>query len=57
MEGPMAPALFVAEDGLVGHQWGKRPLVPSVGEFKGREAGVGGWVGAHPHRSRKRGKG
>jgi hypothetical protein len=26
----------------------------SVGEFKGREAGVGGWVEAHPHRSRRR---
>ena len=24
-EGPMAPAAYVVEDGLVGHQWG-RPL-------------------------------
>ena len=24
----------------------------SVGEFEGREVGVGGWVGEHPHRSR-----
>ena len=26
MEGPMAPAAYVAEDGLVGHQWEERPL-------------------------------
>jgi hypothetical protein len=28
-----------------------KALCPSVGEFEGREAGVGGWVGAHPHRA------
>jgi hypothetical protein len=28
---------------------------PSVGEFKGGEVGVGGCMGAHPHRSRRRG--
>jgi hypothetical protein len=27
---------------------------PSVGEFKGKEAGVGGWVEEHSHRSRGR---
>jgi hypothetical protein len=27
MEGPMAPAGYVAEDGLVSHQWEERPLV------------------------------
>ena len=26
MEGPMALAAYVAEDGLVGHQWEGRPL-------------------------------
>jgi hypothetical protein len=26
MEGPMAQAACVAEDGLVGHQWEERPL-------------------------------
>ena len=25
MEGPMAPATYVAEDGLVGHQWESGP--------------------------------
>jgi hypothetical protein len=25
--GPMAPAAYVSEDGLVGHQWEERPLV------------------------------
>jgi hypothetical protein len=30
---------------------------PSVGEFMGREEGVGGWVLEHPHRSRGRGYG
>jgi hypothetical protein len=29
---------------------------PSVGEWEGREAGVGGSVGACPHRSRRRGR-
>ena len=27
MEGPMASAAYVAEDGLVRHQWEERPLV------------------------------
>ncbi|EAA20077.1 hypothetical protein [Plasmodium yoelii yoelii] len=27
---------------------------PSVGKYQGREAGVGGCVGKHPHRSRVR---
>ena len=26
MEGPIAPVAYVAEDGLIGHQWEKRPL-------------------------------
>jgi hypothetical protein len=29
----------------------------SVGECKGGDMGEGGWVGAHPPRSRKRGDG
>ena len=32
---------------------GKDPC-PSVGECQGREMGVGGLVGEHPHRSRRR---
>jgi hypothetical protein len=27
MEQPIAPATYVAEDSLIGHQWEKRPLV------------------------------
>jgi hypothetical protein len=27
MEGPMAPAAYVAEDGFVDHQWKEWPLV------------------------------
>jgi hypothetical protein len=46
MEGLMAPGAYVAEDGLVGHQWEKRPLV--LGRFdapvEDREAEVGGLV-------------
>ena len=43
----MAPAAYVAEDGLVGHQWEEKALgpvkalCPSVGECQGQEAGVG----------------
>lgn len=44
----MSLAAYVAEDGLVGHQWEERffgpvkVLCPSIGEFLGREVGVGG---------------
>jgi hypothetical protein len=57
MVGFMALAIYIAEDGLVGHQWEERPLVlltvlcPSIGECQGQEAGVGGLV------SRGRGEG
>jgi hypothetical protein len=48
----MAPATYVAENGLVGRSSvGGEALgpvkvrCPSVGECQGEEAGVGGWVG------------
>jgi hypothetical protein len=34
-----------------------KALCPSVGECQGREAGVGGCMGEHPHRSSGRGIG
>jgi hypothetical protein len=46
----MAQAVYVAEDGLVRHQWEDRPLGPvkarchREGECQGREAGVGALV-------------
>jgi hypothetical protein len=58
MERPMALATHVAEDGLVGHQWGEESLgpvktgCPSVWECEGGETGVGWRVGEHHHRSR-----
>ena len=54
----MALATHVAEDGLVGHQWGEESLgpvktgCPSVWECEGGETGVGWRVGEHHHRSR-----
>jgi hypothetical protein len=42
-------AVYVAEDGLVGHHWEERPLglanfiCPSAGEHQGQEVGVGGY--------------
>ena len=55
MDRPMALAAYIAEDGLVGHQWEEKPLVvprldiPSVGECKVRESGIGGdWRGGTP---------
>jgi hypothetical protein len=45
MEGLMALAACVAEDGLVGHQWERRPvkvLGPSVGDARVRRQE---WVG------------
>jgi hypothetical protein len=47
----MAPAAYVGEDGLVGHQWasmeGKalgpvKAQCPSIGKFEGEDAGVVG---------------
>jgi hypothetical protein len=47
----MAPAAYVAEDGLVMHQWEERSWsyegsidVPCR-TIKGEELGMGGWVG------------
>ena len=47
MEGSMAPAALVAEDGLVGHQWEWRPGPMKVrcqrtGDFKSGKGGVDG---------------
>ena len=60
----MAPAAYVAEDGLVAHQWEEWHLglrvfngCPSIGECYGGKTGVGGWMGEHPHRSKRRGEG
>ena len=54
---------FTKSKGLVGHKWEERPLVlwrldvcsSSVGEFEDVESGVGGSVGKHLYRSRRRG--
>lgn len=62
MDRPMAPAVYVEEDDLVGHQWVEKPVVlpgldplPRVSEYQsGEENIVGGWVGEHPHRGRVR---
>ena len=52
MEGLMAPAVYVSENGLVRHQWEKRPLVPREGSMpqsrriqgqRGRNGWLGGW--------------
>jgi len=63
MDWPMAPAAYIAEDGLVGHQWGKKPLVlprvdphPQCRGMSGAE-GWKGLVGKHPHRRRGGGMG
>jgi hypothetical protein len=41
MVGLMTLAAYVAENGLVGHQWEERQLVPIIGECQGQEVGVG----------------
>jgi hypothetical protein len=52
MEGPMAPAAYVAEDSLICHQLEERP---TVGECKGGEVVVvSGW---YTHRSQGKGYG
>jgi hypothetical protein len=61
MDPAMAPNTYVAEDGRVS-MGGKtldpmKAQCPSVGEWEGREVGIGGWVGENPHRSSGRGNG
>jgi hypothetical protein len=48
MDGPMAPVTYVAESGLVGHQWKERPL-PQYRGILGSRSG-----GGHYHRRRGR---
>jgi hypothetical protein len=43
IEQPMALAKYVAEDGLVGHQWQERPLV--LWRFNAQCRGMPGWEG------------
>jgi hypothetical protein len=45
MEGLVALAIYIAEDGLVGHQWEERPLKGSMPQYRGMPGpgmGVGG---------------
>ena len=48
MVGLVSLAAYVAEDGLVSHQWKERPIglenftCLSIGEHQGQEVGVGG---------------
>ena len=52
MEGPMALASCVLQDGIVWHQWEERCL-PCEGSIpQGVDVGVDEWVGKHPHRCR-----
>jgi hypothetical protein len=43
----IAPAVYVAEDGLVGHEWEERPLVLGWLDASGLPGwgGGSGWVG------------
>ena len=48
MVGLMALAAYLAEDGLIGHQWRRdswswQAISPSVGDCQGQEEGMGGW--------------
>jgi hypothetical protein len=63
MEGLMAPAAYVAEDGLVWHNgrrgpWSYEGLIDAPGLGNQRwGGGVGGWVEEYPLRSRGKGDG
>jgi len=64
MDRPISPAAYVAEDGLVGHQWEEKPLVlPRLDDPVQRNVRVGGreglgvWIWEHSHRRRERGHG
>ena len=59
MEGPKAPATFMAEDGLVGHQWEVRSLGLSVFDapvYENAREGRQEWVGGGAP-SKRQGKG
>jgi hypothetical protein len=60
MEEPMVLATYVAEDGLVGHQWEEESLglrvLTQCRKIPGQED-RSGWMGEHPHRGRGRGMG
>ena len=54
----MSPAKYVAEDGLVGNQWGSGPWsywgsMPLCWVIHGWDGGSG-WVGEHPQRGKGR---
>jgi len=56
----MAPAAYVAEDGLLGTKerrspWSCQGWTPSIGECQGREAGMGvAGEREHPYKRRER---
>jgi hypothetical protein len=56
----MALAIYVAEDSLLWESMGEEALGPmkaqwpNVRECEDGEVGAHGWVGSHPHRSRRR---
>jgi hypothetical protein len=56
MEGPMTLATYVAEDGLVRHQWDFEGSMPQWRGIPG-QGGGSVWVGEHRHRSRVKGGG
>ena len=60
MEGLVAPATYVAENGLIQHQWKGGPwscggLMPHGEGLWNSEVGVGEWVEKHPHRGKQEG--
>jgi len=64
MDRPMAPASYVAEDGLVGHQWEEKSLVlpnwipqcRGMSEQGGRKGWMDGWGKlCHTRRGREMG--
>jgi hypothetical protein len=57
MEVPMAPAEYIAEDGLIWHQWKGSPLVlRRLNAVSGNARAVGRWFGEYAHRTRVTGK-
>jgi len=61
MDRPMAPAAYVAEDGLVGQQWEKHVVLPRLDTLHPMQENVRrvrrGVVGEGEHPYRRRGEG
>jgi hypothetical protein len=54
---PMAPSGYVIEDCLIWNHWSREGFMIQDRGTLDHRGGVGGWVGEHPHRGQREGRG